>query len=62
MPITASVVEEKAGASFSLLCDLVSSETNSNYYDFQVSWIKQSNDLRSVAMLFFIVVEFLRNV
>lgn len=44
-PVSA-VVEEKAGANFSLLCDLVSSKTNSNYYDFQISWIKQSNDLR----------------
>jgi hypothetical protein len=41
-----SVVEEKAGANFSLLCDLVSSETNSDYYDFQISWIRQTNDLR----------------
>ncbi|RZC32939.1 low-density lipoprotein receptor class A domain-containing protein 3 [Asbolus verrucosus] len=45
-PVSSSVVEEKAGANFSLLCDLVSSKTNSNYYDFQISWIKQTNDLR----------------
>ncbi|XP_063927180.1 uncharacterized protein LOC135140521 isoform X2 [Zophobas morio] len=45
-PVSASVVEEKAGANFSLLCDLVSSETNRNYYDFQLSWVKQSNDIR----------------
>ncbi|XP_044260368.1 low-density lipoprotein receptor class A domain-containing protein 3-like [Tribolium madens] len=45
-PVLSAVVEEKAGANFSLLCDLVSFKSNSNYYDFQLSWIKQSNDLR----------------
>lgn len=40
------LVEEKVGANFSLLCELVSSEKDNNNIDNYISWGKETNTLR----------------
>lgn len=40
------LVEEKVGANFSLLCELVSSEKDNNNIDSYISWGKESSTLR----------------
>lgn len=40
-----SVVEEKVGANFSLLCELVSSKNDNTHFDDQISWGKETANL-----------------
>lgn len=44
----ADVVEEKAGTHFSLLCELVATgtTTDSTEFDDQITWVKESSNLK----------------
>lgn len=40
-----SIVEEKTGTNFSLLCELVSSKSDNKHFDDQISWARESPEV-----------------